>query len=142
MENAVVEPSKAFASQLRSLREARGLSVRALADSVGVSKVTIWKWERGDNEPRARMATALARALDVSPVQLGLVASAGAGVVTGAGELPDEPAAAGFQAERGSLELRAQESAETLAEVIARAKQMIADASGTGRNNITISIEY
>lgn len=136
MENAVVEPSKAFASQLRSLREARGLSVRALADSVGVSKVTIWKWERGDNEPRARMATALARALDVSPVQLGLATSAGTG------EGLDDAAGAGFSAERGSLETRTQESAETLAEVIARAKQMIADASGTGRNNITISIEY
>lgn len=132
----MVEPSKAFASQLRSLREARGLSVRALADSVGVSKVTIWKWERGDNEPRARMATALARALDVSPVQLGLAAGASAG------EHTDDAATAGFLAERGSLEVRTQESAETLAEVIARAKQMIADASGTGRNNITISIEY
>ncbi|MCW1430684.1 helix-turn-helix domain-containing protein [Novosphingobium sp. JCM 18896] len=136
METAVVEPSKAFASQLRSLREARGLSVRALADSVGVSKVTIWKWERGDNEPRARMATALARALEVSPVQLGLTAG------PGASELTDDGAIAGMSTDRGSLEVRAQESAETLAEVIARAKQMIADASGTGRNNITISIEY
>lgn len=129
----MVEPSKAFASQLRSLREARGLSVRALADSVGVSKVTIWKWERGDNEPRARAATALARALDVSPVQLGLTA--------GSGEASQEISAS-VVAERGSVEARPSESAETLPEVIARAKQMIADASGTGSNNITISIEY
>ena len=132
----MVETSKPFASHLRSLREARGLSVRALADSVGVSKVTIWKWERGDNEPRARMATALARALEVSPGQLGLVAG------SGAAEVADEAAVAVSPVERGSLEARTQESAETLAEVVARAKQMIADASGTGRNNITISIEY
>lgn len=132
----MVETSKPFASHLRSLREARGLSVRALADSVGVSKVTIWKWERGDNEPRARMATALARALEVSPGQLGLVTG------SGAAEVADEAAVAVSPVERGSLEARTQESAETLAEVVARAKQMIADASGTGRNNITISIEY
>lgn len=107
--------------------------MRALADSVGVSKVTIWKWERGDNEPRARAATALARALDVSPVQLGLTA--------GSGEASQEISAS-VVAERGSVEARLSESTETLPEVIARAKQMIADASGTGSNNITISIEY
>lgn len=134
MELAVAEAAKTFASQLRSLRETRGLSVRALADSVGVSKVTIWKWERGDNEPRARMATALAQALDISPVQLGLVAGAG-GLANGAER-------SGNLADGGSLEARSQESAETLAEVIARAKQMIADASGASSDNITISIEY
>jgi transcriptional regulator with XRE-family HTH domain len=120
-----------FAQQLRSLSEVKGLSVRALANLVGVSKVTIWKWERGDSVPRTRLIVPLAKALAVSPVQLGL-----SGEV--AGQLSEQMEAVG----QDEAETPPANQGESLSEVIARAKQMIADASGVGPRNITISIEY
>jgi len=111
-----------FAQQLRSLREAQGLTVRALAERVGVSKVTIWKWEKGESEPRARLLAPLARALDVVPGQLAGGATVArphdAALIDGAG------------------------ANEALTDVIAKAKQMIAEAAGADPRNITISIEY
>ncbi len=135
----MVEPARDFAQQLKSLREAQGLSVRALAGLVGVSSVTIWKWEKGDSRPRPRLMTPLARALDVAPHQLRPPVAVRENAVKqgepGTGKQP-EP---GVQtAQEGA----AQAAVEPLADVIARAKQMIADASGTGSNNITILIEY
>lgn len=112
-----------FAQQLRSLREARGLSIRALAALVGVSKVTIWKWEKGDSAPRARSLLPLAKALQVAPYELGVSGPL-------AMKMPDQ------------IELESQDQPEALADVIARAKRMIAEASGTTPQNITISIEY
>lgn len=112
--------------------------MRALADRVGVSKVTIWKWERGDNEPRTRHVALIAKALDVTPAHLRLPAATGHESVDSANSGlpgPMKPAAK-------HRELSAEDPAETLSEVIAKAKQMIADASGTGLKNITISIEY
>lgn len=126
-----------FSHQLRTLREAQGLSVRALASLVGVSSVTIWKWEKGDSKPRPRLMTPLARALDVSPQQLQPRATNG--------EMhARQPEAEAEDREGGAVQSMAEGSApaEALADVIARAKQMIADASGTGPKNITILIEY
>lgn len=135
----MVEGQQDFSHQLRALREAQGLSVRALASLVGVSSVTIWKWEKGDSKPRPRLMTPLARALDVSPQQL-------------------QPRLVNGENPAKQVELEAEDreassipplaeggtpaSTEPLADVIARAKQMIADASGTGSKNITILIEY
>lgn len=128
-----------FSHQLRTLREAQGLSVRALASLVGVSSVTIWKWEKGDSRPRPRLMTPLARALDVSPQQL-------QPRVTN-GEMHAKPAEAEAEDREGSpihpmAEGLTSAPVEALSDVIARAKQMIADASGTGPKNITILIEY
>ncbi|WP_254515451.1 helix-turn-helix domain-containing protein [Novosphingobium sp. G106] len=128
-----------FSHQLRTLREAQGLSVRALASLVGVSSVTIWKWEKGDSRPRPRLMTPLARALDVSPQQLQPRMTNG--------EMHAKPAEAEAEDREGSsiqptTEGLTSAPVEALSEVIARAKQMIADASGTGPKNITILIEY
>lgn len=135
----MIEPLAGFAQHLRSLREAQGLSVRALADMVGVSSVTIWKWERGDSRPRPHLLLPLARALDVTPMEL------------------SAPRLSGEAGDNGGLQLEAQAAdratpalgdgatiapGDTLADVIAKAKQMISEASGTGTNNITILIEY
>lgn len=115
------EPGQ-FAQQLRSFRMAQGMSIPVLARRVGVSRVTIWHWERGAL-PSRRMIAPLARALEVSPADL---------------LLADEDAAAGaLDGEPASLD-----GAGTLAQTIARAKRMIADASGAEPDNITISIEY
>lgn len=141
----MVESTGEFALQLRSLREAQGLSLRALAGRIGVSSVTVWKWEKGDSKPRARLIAPLARALEVSPLQL---QSAGkdAEKSPASGELASPAEAPTFsQGEAVGLQpgdASASGQAEGLADVIARAKQMIAEASGTGSNNITILIEY
>lgn len=125
------EPAKEFAQQLRSLRVAQGLSVRALADLVGVSKVTIWKWEKGDNEPQARLIPPLARALNIPPVELGLPDK-----ITG---MSLERSDAGVQSH---IDIGARGQAEALSDVIAKAKQLISDVTGVGPKNITITIEY
>jgi transcriptional regulator with XRE-family HTH domain len=138
------EPAGQFARCLRTLREAQGLSIRDLAALIGVSSVTIWKWEKGDSKPRARSLSPLAKALDVSPGSLAPIANmnrapkSGVGLKALASPVADqaEPAAsgAGISASLGNREV--------LADVIARAKQMIAEASGAGSNNITILMEY
>lgn len=125
-------PPVAFAQHLRSLRERQGLSVRALAELVGVSKVTIWNWERGHSEPRARLMSPLAKALDVAPVQL-----RGPGSVKPQSE-PGEV----ISQSQGQEEPRVHTQAEVLSEVIASAKQIIAEASGVSPKNITISIDF
>lgn len=134
-----------FALQVRSLREAQGLSLRALAGLIGVSSVTVWKWENGDTRPRSRLIAPLARALDVSPRRLQLSAKGEAELAeTGEGEVLGGAETAVGQGEvaTGRQDESAGGQAEALADVIARAKQMIADASGTGSNSITIRIEY
>lgn len=141
----MAESTGEFALQLRSLREAQGLSLRALANLVGVSSVTVWKWEKGESRPRARLIAPLARALDVSPLHLRPSASqADKPTLLGdAGPLV-EPVAS-EQAEPAKREVDASAGSgqtEGLADVIARAKQMIAEASGTGSNSVTILIEY
>jgi transcriptional regulator with XRE-family HTH domain len=132
-----------FAQQVRSLREAQGLSLRALASLIGVSSVTVWKWENGDSKPRARLITPLAHALEVAPRQLKL-ATGGVAASTATPEQgasgKDEVARIG-QGDFGPTDEEAGNQGEVLADVIARAKQMIADASGTASNNITIRIE-
>lgn len=119
--------SSEFARQLRSLRQAQGLTVLALAEAVGVSKVTIWKWEKGDTQPRARMIPQLAKALHVTPGRLQFSED-----IPGPQHGLTGPAAAQDHADQ----------AEILSDVIATAKRMIAEASGANPQNITISIEY
>lgn len=121
-----------FAQQLRSLREAQGLSVRGLANLVGVSSVTVWKWESGGTKPRGRMIAPLAKALGVPLGHFKAPARGGGS---------DQEGEADF-AGQGVDSLGDDSQSEPLAEVIARAKQMIADASGTGSSSITILIEY
>lgn len=115
------EPGR-FAQQLRSLRMAQSMSISVLARRVGVSRVTIWHWERGA-QPSKRMIAPLARALQVSPEDL---------------MLDDEDVVAGLlDEEQASLD-----GVGNVAETIERAKRMIADASGAEPGKITISIEY
>ena len=119
-EQGVVEPREEWAQQLRALRMAQGLSVRVLAELVGVSKVTIWKWEKGNCRPSPRLITSLAKALDIPPTRL-----------------------EAFTSRRGAQEENPEGlEEEPLPDVIAKAKQMIADASGASPDNVTIVIEY
>ena len=121
-----MEPPSEFAQHLRTLREAQGLSIRALAALVGVSSVTIWKWEKGDSKPRARLISPLAKALDVSPVSLRPMAGKsrppkpGTEFEAQAAPLPDQAEAAAH----GSGDDLGSGHPEALADVIARAKQL------------------
>ena len=56
----------AFAEKLRRFRESHGLSVVDLAAGSGLSKSSIYQYERGDRFPRYPHARALARCLGVS----------------------------------------------------------------------------
>lgn len=129
-----MDPLAGFALHLRSLREAQGLSVKSLADQVGVSSVTIWKWERGDSKPRTNFLSPLARALNVTAIELRDMRAAA--------ELGDADPSA-LRAERSiAAEQAVAGTGEALVDVIARAKQMIAEASGTSPSSVTIQIEY
>lgn len=51
---------------VRRIREARGLSLRALADKVGMSYVALYRLESGETDPRLGTLRRLARGLNVT----------------------------------------------------------------------------
>ncbi len=57
-------------SRLRKLRKAAGLTVRELADQVGVQHSNIVFWENNDKLPRSEVLLPMARALGVSVEEL------------------------------------------------------------------------
>lgn len=116
-----------FAQQLRSLRHAQGLSVRDFAERVGVSKVTIWKWEKGEVQPRSRAIASIAKALCITPEEL-----------HGSANRLDTALSAGDSL----VAMSKAPHGEGLAEVVAKAKKMLSEASGVSAQSITISIEY
>ncbi|MEV5710077.1 helix-turn-helix transcriptional regulator [Actinoallomurus sp. NPDC052274] len=56
--------------EVRSLREARGKSVRQLAEEAGISADYLYKIERGAKNPSATATGRLAQALGVQPKKL------------------------------------------------------------------------
>lgn len=58
--------NEVFAFRLRRLRERRRVSRRVLADLCGVSKSTMSRYERGEQEPAARVVVELADYFDVT----------------------------------------------------------------------------
>ena len=48
----------------RALRADAGLTLAELASQCGVSKTSVWLWERGDVSPRGKNRIAYAKALD------------------------------------------------------------------------------
>ena len=61
---------QSFATNLRTIREARGLSRFALSVQSGVNDRSIFNYEHGVNEPPISQAFRLAQALNVSLEQL------------------------------------------------------------------------
>lgn len=57
-------------NRLKRLRRERGFSMVHFASRVGVSKPTLWKWEKGTVFPRQDMIGVIARALGVSEKEL------------------------------------------------------------------------
>jgi transcriptional regulator with XRE-family HTH domain len=48
-----------FASEIRALRKARGLSQRRVAELLGVTTVTVWNWEAGRVAPWPKKQAAI-----------------------------------------------------------------------------------
>lgn len=59
-----------FAERLRRARRERGLGVGALADLIGVSRVQVWRYERGRQLPTVEILSEICRVLDVDAAQL------------------------------------------------------------------------
>jgi transcriptional regulator with XRE-family HTH domain len=57
-------------SQLRALRQARGLSVRELARQIGEDSSNVSFWERSGTLPRSNVLLPIAKALGVTVEQL------------------------------------------------------------------------
>lgn len=53
-------------SALAELRRAAGKTQEKLAENIGVSVTTVWRWENGKDRPRARRLHDLARELKIS----------------------------------------------------------------------------
>lgn len=62
--------SDTFATRLRALRKAAGLSVQDLAGQVGVTRQAVWWWEQGRSYPTVDVAWRLADALGIDLEQL------------------------------------------------------------------------
>lgn len=63
-------PEADFGALLQRLRKARGLTLAQVAVQLGVSKPTVWAWERGKAHPIESRLDALAAALDVTREEL------------------------------------------------------------------------
>lgn len=135
----VTHAPKTFGQRLRILRESRGLSVRGLAGRIGVSSVTVWKWEKGEASPRQRSLAALADALGVTSVELRSWEATRR--LKKAMTTSSDVAEIGSSS-RGVLSPASVQSSIEIADTITKAKQMIAGASGTSAANVTIRIAY
>lgn len=59
-----------FPGRVQEARLAAGYTQEALARELGISWVTVSRWERGENEPPLSMLRRLASALGVQPSEL------------------------------------------------------------------------
>jgi transcriptional regulator with XRE-family HTH domain len=55
---------------LREWREENYLTLKELAEKIGVRFQTVWNWEHGRAKPEFRNVRALAQALNISPKQI------------------------------------------------------------------------
>lgn len=70
-ETAAGEPfGPAFGPKLHRLRRERGLTLADIADALGVSKPTVWAWEKGKARPIPERLAAIAEVLGVEPESL------------------------------------------------------------------------
>lgn len=104
--------SQPFPRRLAELRKARGLTLAAIAQALGVSKPTVWAWEQGKARPVENRLEALAQVLGVTPQEL----------------TPD------------STTPRLDDS-QGLSKLIARSRLAIAEAVGIKPDRVKISVE-
>lgn len=87
----MVDKLTTFAQRLKHLRKARGLSLAALGEKMGVSAQAVHKWEQGGQIESYRQL-ALARALDVSIEWIVYGDGEASDRLLIEGDLPDRPA--------------------------------------------------
>ncbi|MDJ0642412.1 MAG: helix-turn-helix domain-containing protein [Erythrobacter sp.] len=64
-------PIEPFGSKLNRLRRERGMTLAQVADALGVSKPTVWAWEKGKARPVPDRMEAIAQVMGVTPDELG-----------------------------------------------------------------------
>ena len=106
-----------FPTRIRTLRNRRGLTQRALARAVGVSAPSICHWEAGRARPRPQYVIALAEALGVPTIHLSKRGELRKGVM-----LPI--------------------ANPTLKDAINEAKILIAELAGMEPARVTIALNY
>lgn len=62
-----------FGQRLEKLRKERGLTLAQVADKLGVSKPTVWAWEKGKARPVSERLPALAEVLGVTENELSVI---------------------------------------------------------------------
>ena len=109
-------------SRIKRLRVARGHTMRGLAERVGVSKPTLWKWEGDQVRPRHETMQRLAKELDVTELEL----------VYGAPGLGKAAAIAEGEADANM----------SLAELVRVSRRRIAQAAGVDEASVDININW
>ncbi len=66
--------SATMGKQLEQLRKKRGMTLADVAGQLGVSKPTVWAWEKGKARPVESRLPDIAKALDISPQDLAAMA--------------------------------------------------------------------
>ena len=64
------EAAASFGKRIEQLRKTRGLTLADVAEELGVSKPTVWAWEKGKARPIEDRIPALAEILQVAPSDL------------------------------------------------------------------------
>ena len=108
-------------SRIKRLRAAHGYTMRGLADQIGVSKPTLWKWEGDQVRPRHETMHRLAEVLGVSELELAY----------GAPGLGEAVALAEEQA-----------TSATLADIVRASRKKIAQAAGVAEASVEININW
>lgn len=109
--------AETFGARLRRLRTERRISQDRFARMLGVSRPTVWKWERDDVRPRQKSLEAAASLLGVS--ERDLIFSGGT--------------------RDAKSEVR-RATPQQLREVVNACKEQIAQAAGTSTEGILITI--
>ncbi len=62
--------SEVFGKRIEQLRKGRGMTLAQVASALGVSKPTVWAWEKGKARPVSERMPALARVLGIEESEL------------------------------------------------------------------------
>jgi len=118
------ERDDSFGGRLKRLRQQRKISMAGLARKAGVSKPTLWKWERNDVRPRTKSIGSLAAALGVSESEL-LFGGADA-ARDDASDQPRPP----------------EHTSQPMSETLKRFKDEISRLAGVAADNVSILVKY
>ena len=125
-----VSTEESLGARIRRLRVQRGLSLRALAQAVGVTPPAVVRWERGTAKPRQATFARLSAALGADEGELWIGAC---------GEFGSD-ARVDLAKDAGAVSRQVSQTT-SLRDLVASAKEQIARAAGTTPDPITVTIE-